>query len=113
MHCLLQPPSEELFSNFTSRDTHLKGKLSFAFRLFPYNEADNENKDCSNNPYCLYQRAWLEGSQDAAAHDKETCEQTPKAHQCFIFFSKREKKEQKNTKPQAGNAKPESIANKT
>lgn len=85
MHFLLQPPPK-VVSNFTSRDTHLKGKLSFAFRLFPYNEADNENKDCSNNPYCLYQRAWLKGSQDTAAHDKETCEQTPKAYQCFIFY---------------------------
>lgn len=84
MHFLLQPPPKQLFSSYTSQDTHLKGELGFAFRLFPYNEADNNNKDGSNNPYSLYQNAWLKGSQDTATHDKETCEQTPKAY--WFFF---------------------------
>lgn len=80
-----QPPPRGLFSSCTSsQGTHLKGKLGLAFGLFPYNEADDEDQYRSKNPHGLYQDAWLEGSQDAAAHDKETCEQTPKAYGAFL-----------------------------
>lgn len=84
-HFLLQPPPNHLFSSSMSQDIHLKGEFGFAFRLFPYNEDDNDNKDGGNNLYSVYHNVWLKGSQDTDTHNKETCEQTPKITGLYFF----------------------------
>lgn len=93
MHFLLQPPPRHLFSSYMSQDIHLKGEFGFAFRLFPYNEDDSDNKDGSNNLYSVYQNACLKGSQDTDTHNKETCEHTPKVTDFFFFLDTRKTQE--------------------
>lgn len=84
MHFLLQPPPRHLYPSYMSQDIHLKGEFGFAFRLFPYNEDDSDNKDGGNNLHSVYQNVWLKGSQDTDNHNKETCEQTPKVIDFFF-----------------------------
>lgn len=80
------------FLGYSSQDIHLKGEFGFAFRLFPYNEDDSDNKDGGNNLYSVYQNVWLKGSQDTDTHNKETCEHTPKITDLFFFKIQRKPK---------------------